>query len=205
MLTIGIIFAIQTLAMMLIRTVGMGAAVAGFAITAMVIMAPRRARAQAPASASVASVSDSAAVPTAAASPTAKKRLRKKVRTLVAKIVPDRIKRDIEFKTASAQFPDFCKHWEQDLHEREVNNLSKLSFIIKDGYETATYTAYGKVGECESHQSKDGYSIGKISYEEFVYYIAGKSEDEARHAAPRTVSDTHTTEIFRWDNGKWFY
>jgi hypothetical protein len=205
MLTIGIIFAIQTLAMMLIRTVGMGAAVAGFAITAMVIMAPRRARAQAPASASVASGSDSAAVPAAAASPTAKKRLRKKVRTLVAKIVPERIKRDIEFKTASAQFPDFCKHWEQDLHEREVNNLSKLSFIIKDGYETATYTAYGKVGECESHQSKDGYSIGKISYEEFVYYIAGKSEDEARHAAPRTVSDTHTTEIFRWDNGKWFY
>ena len=29
--------------------------------------------------------------------------------------------------------------------------------------------------------------------------------NEARHAAPKTVSDTHTTEIFRWDNGKWFY
>ncbi len=21
----------------------------------------------------------------------------------------------------------------------------------------------------------------------------------------KPVSDTHTTEIFRWDNGKWFY
>jgi hypothetical protein len=213
MLTIVRIFAIQTLAMMLIRTVGMGAAVVGFAITAMVVATPARAQAQtqgAPtsasvASASVASDSDVAAGPATAASPAAKKTLRQKVKSLIAKITPDRIKRDLEFKKASAQFPDFCKHWEQDLHDRELNNLSKLTFIIKDGYETATYTAYGKIGECESHQSKDGYSIGKISYEEFVYYIVGKSEDDARHAAPKTVSDTHTTEIFRWDNGKWFY
>ena len=144
-------------------------------------------------------------MPTAAVSPAAKKTLGQKVKALVAKITPDRIKRDIEFRKASALFPDFCKHWEQDLHDRETNNLSKLKFIPKDGYETATYTAYGKVSGCESHQSKDGYSIGKITYEEFEYYIAGKSEDEARHAAPKTVSDTHTTEIFRWDNGKWFY
>ncbi len=185
----------------------------GFAITAMVMAMPARAQAQtqgAPTSisagsASVASASDVAAGPAAAASPAAKKTLRQTVKSLIAKITPDRIKRDLEFKKASAQFPDFCKHWEQDLHDRELNNLSKLTFIIKDGYETATYTAYGKIAECESHQSKDGYSIGKISYEEFVYYIVGKSEDEARHAAPKTVSDTHTTEIFRWDNGKWFY
>ena len=91
------------------------------------------------------------------------------------------------------------------MHDREVNNLSKLTFVSKGGYETTTYTGYGKVAACESHQSKDGYSIGKISYEEFIYYLVGRSEDEARHAAPRTVGDTHTTEIFRWDNGKWFY
>lgn len=139
------------------------------------------------------------------ASPAAKKTLRQEVKKLIAKITPDRIKRDIEFKKASALFPDFCKHWGQDLHDREVNNLSNLQFVLKEGFETATYTGYGKIAECESHQSKDGYSIGKISYEEFVYYIVGKSEDEARHAAPKTVSDTHTTEIFRWDNGKWFY
>ncbi|MGA7873643.1 MAG: hypothetical protein WCA22_22380 [Candidatus Binatus sp.] len=139
------------------------------------------------------------------APPAPKKTLGQKVSALVAKLTPDRIKRDLEFKKASALFPDFCRHWEQDLREREANNRSKLQFSLKDGFETATYTAYGKIAGCESHQSKDGYSIGKITYEEFVYYIVGKSEDEARQATPKTISDTRTTEIFRWDNGKWFY
>jgi hypothetical protein len=196
---------IETIAMKLAGKVGIAAAVAGFAIAATVAAAPAWADPQPIAQASVAPASDSAGAPAASASPAAKKTLRQKVKTLIAKITPDRIKRDIEFKKASAEFPDFCKHWEQDLHDREINNLSKLQFVLKEGYETATYTAYGKIAECESHQSRDGYSIGKITYEEFVYYIAGKSEDEARHAPPKTVSDTHTTEIFRWDNGKWFY
>ncbi len=134
-----------------------------------------------------------------------RRRCEQKVRALVAQITPDRIKRDIEFRKASALFPQFCEHWGQDLHDREVNNLSNLKFVPKDGYETTTYTGYGKISGCESHQSKDGYSIGKITYEEFVYYLAGKSEDEARHALPKPISDLHTTEIFRWDNGKWFY
>jgi hypothetical protein len=184
----------------------MAAAVAGIAIIALIAASPAQADPQPAAQASVvAPAADSAGAPAASASPKPKKTLRQRVRTLIAKITPDRIKRDIEFKKASAQFPDFCKHWEQDLHDRELNNLSKLQFVLKQGYETATYTAYGKVAECESHQSRDGYSIGKLTYEEFVYYIAGKSEDEARHAPPKTISDTHTTEIFRWDNGKWFY
>jgi hypothetical protein len=182
------------------RTLRIGTVVATLALVPPI--AASRACAQ---SETVADTSDNVAAPAAAASPAAKKTLRQKVRTLIADITPDRIKRDLEFKKASALFPDFCRHWEQDLHDRETNNLSKLTFVPKDGYETATYTGYGKVAECESHQSKDGYSIGKISYEEFIYYIAGKSEDEARHAPPKTVSDTHTTEIFRWDNGKWFY
>ena len=186
----------------------MGTAVAAFAFVALIGASPGCAQSQAPneaASTASAAAPDSAAPAATAASPATKKTLGQKVKSLVAKLTPDRIKRDIEFRKASALFPDFCKHWEQDLHEREVNNLSKLQFVPKEGYETATYTGYGKVAGCESHQSKDGYSIGKISYEEFVYYIAGKSEDEARHAPPKTVSDTHTTEIFRWDNGKWFY
>ena len=191
-----------------VRNVAIATAVGAFAFVALIGASPGCAQSQAPnAPASAASVAapDSIAPAATAASPAAKKTLGQKVKSLVAKLTPDRIKRDIEFRKASALFPDFCKHWEQDLHEREVNNLSKLQFVPKEGYETATYTGYGKVAGCESHQSKDGYSIGKISYEEFVYYIAGKSEDEARHAQPKTVSDTHTTEIFRWDNGKWFY
>ncbi len=191
--------------MMSIRIVGTRSAIAALAFVALVGASPSCAQAQAPDEAASAPAPDSTALTAAAVSPATKKTLGQKVKSLVAKLTPERIKRDIEFRKASALFPDFCKHWEQDLHEREVNNLAKLQFVPKEGYETATYTGYGKVAGCESHQSKDGYSIGKISYEEFIYYIAGKSVDEARHAAPKTVSDTHTTEIFRWDNGKWFY
>lgn len=198
---------------------GLGAAVTALAIAALFVAPPARAQSQAPeaaaiathagadaAQASPASASQSAAAAQASASPAARKKtIGQRVKGLVAKYAPGRIKRDLEFKKAAALFPDFCRHWEQDLHERETNNLSKLKFSLKDGFQTATYTAYGKVAGCESHQSKDGYSIGKITYDEFIYYLVGKSEDEARHALPKIVSDTHTTEIFRWDNGKWFY
>ena len=201
MLTREFIFAIQTIAMIFIRAIGGGAAIAGLAIVMLVGVSPVNAQSQVDG----ATAPDTTGVLQASVSPTPKKTLGQKVKALVEDMTPDRIKRDIEFRKASALFPDFCKHWEQDLRDRETNNLSNLKFVPKEGYETATYTAYGKVSGCESHQSKDGYSIGKITYEEFEYYIAGKSEDEARRAAPKTVSDTHTTEIFRWDNGKWFY
>jgi uncharacterized protein YeaO (DUF488 family) len=134
-----------------------------------------------------------------------KSSLKEKVKAFVNKIAPDRLKRDIEFKTAAETFPQFCQHWEQNLRDREANNLTKLIYTLKEGFETATYTGYGKIASCEAHQSKDGYSIGKITYEEFIYYVAGKTTDEARKAPPQTVSDTHTTEIFRFENNKWFY
>jgi hypothetical protein len=200
--------AIETTAMMSIRIVGIGTAAAALAFAAMIGASPGCAQSQAPddaVSTSSASAPDSTALTATAVSPAAKKTLGQKVKALVSKLTPERVKRDIEFRKASALFPDFCKHWEQDLHEREVLNRSKLKFVEKDGYETATYTAYGKVAACESHQSKDGYSIGKLTYEEFTYYVAGRSEEEARQAAPKTVNDLRTTEIFRWDNGKWFY
>ena len=76
---------------------------------------------------------------------------------------------------------------------------------MKDGFQTATYTGYGDVKTCEAHQSKEGFSIGSITYEEFTYYLAGKTPEEALHGEKKPVSDTHTTEIFRWENNKWFY
>ncbi|MDO8433772.1 MAG: hypothetical protein Q7S58_15325 [Candidatus Binatus sp.] len=145
-----------------------------------------------------------AGVPDSAA-PAPKSTLKEKVQAFVKKITPDRLKRDIEFKTAAETFPQFCQHWEQNLRERETNNLQKLIYTLKQGFETATYTGYGKIAGCECHQSKDGYSIGKITYEEFIYYLTGKTRDEARKTAPQTVSDTHTTEIFRFEKNKWFY
>lgn len=130
--------------------------------------------------------------------------LREKIKTIVDRI-PGRLEMDRQFKVASALFPSFCDHWQQNLRDRETNNRNHLNFVEKDGYETATYTGYGKIEECESHQSKMGFSIGRITYEEFEYYIVGKTQDDAEHAAPKPVSDTHTTELFRWDNNKWFY
>jgi hypothetical protein len=208
MLTGACNFAIESIAMITIQIVGKGTFVAALAFAALIGASPGCAQSQAPddaASASSASMPDSTALTPTSVSPAGKKTLGQKVKALVSKLTPDRIKRDIEFRKASALFPDFCRHWEQDLHDREVLNLSKLRFVEKDGYQTATYTAYGKIAACESHQSKDGYSIGKLTYEEFTYYLVGRSAEEARHTPPKTVSDLRTTEIFRWDNGKWFY
>lgn len=145
-----------------------------------------------------------AAEPVSPSSPP-KKTLRQKIRSLVAKIAPERLKRDLEFKKASAQFPDFCRHWEQNLRERERNNLAKLVFTLKDGFHTATYTGYSEVTTCEVYQSKDGFSIGKITYEEFTYSLAGKTPEEAAQGEKKPISDTRTTEIFRWEKNKWFY
>ena len=133
-----------------------------------------------------------------------KKTLRQRVRSLVAKIGPERLKRDLDFKEASAQFPGFCQHWQQNLRERELNNFSKLVFTLKDGFHTATYTGYGDVKTCEAYQSKEGYSIGKITYEEFTYFLAGKTSEEAVRGEKKSISNTRTTEIFRWENSKWF-
>jgi len=174
-------------------------------IAALIGASPAHAQSQPVPQTLSASASDSGTVPAAYAPPAPKTTLRQKVKTLITKMTPERIKRDIEYRKASALFPDFCRHWEQDLQQRQTNNLSKLEFVPREGFETATYTGYGKITACESHQSKDGYSIGKLTYEEYTYYLAGKSEDEARRAAPKTINDLRTTEIFRWDKDKWFY
>ena len=118
---------------------------------------------------------------------------------------PLRLLRDREFKKASAEFPDFCKDWERKLHDREVNNQGHITWTMKDGWETGTYTGYSPVQKCECHQSTDGFSIGKVTYDEFKYYVVGKTTDEAKHAKPKVTDDTSTTELFRWDKAKWFY
>jgi hypothetical protein len=189
-----------------IRSSGLGVAVAALAIAGLIVSSAASSRAEdAGAGPAESSASAPVAAPDAAASPAKKKTLGQKVKALVAKLTPERIKMDREFKKASALFPDFCHHWEENLHDRETNNVKKLNFKEKDGFETATYTGYGKVAGCEAHQSKDGYSIGKLTYEEFIYYVVGKTREEATHAVPKQISDTHTTEIFRWENNKWFY
>ena len=153
-----------------------------------------------------AAASVAAAEPNAKASPAAKKKtLRERAKSALHKINPARLLRDREYKKASAVFPSFCKDWEHKLHEREVNNLGHVAWTEKDGYETGTYVGYGPVQKCECHQSTDGYSIGKVTYDEFNYYVTGKTKEEAEHARPTVTETTSTTELFRWDKGKWFY
>jgi hypothetical protein len=144
-------------------------------------------------------------VPDAQPSPAAAKSLRTKVKAALQKVNPMRLLRDKEFKKASALFPSFCKDWERKLHDRELNNQSHIAWQMKDGWETGTYTGYSPVSQCECHQSSDGYSIGKVKYDEFKYYIVGKTPEEAKHATPKITDDTATTELFRWDKDAWFY
>jgi hypothetical protein len=195
-------------------TTNRGAIAGALMISGLILVLPSRGRAQVGSVGTRIAASDAeAAVPTtqsqgASAGDTAtipKKSLGQRVKSMVERLTPERIKRNREFRMASATFPEFCKHWEKNLRDREVNNLTKLNFSEKDGFETATYTGYGKIVGCESHQSRDGYAIGKLSYEEFVYYVVGKTKEEARSATPKAISDLHTTEIFRWENNKWFY
>jgi hypothetical protein len=145
------------------------------------------------------------ASPAAQASPAAKTSLKGKVKAALQKVNPMRLLRDREYQKASVLFPAFCKDWERKLHDREVNNQSHIAWQQKDGWETGTYTGYSPVQKCECHQSTDGYSIGKVTYQEFQYYIFGKTADDAKHATPKVTDITATTELFRWDKEMWFY
>src|SRR5262245_11158321 len=58
----------------------------------------------------------------ASLSPKEEKKLRREARSLEKKLVSDREKLDREFKKASEKFPEFCKHWEQNLRDRERDN-----------------------------------------------------------------------------------
>jgi hypothetical protein len=148
----------------------------------------------------------SASAPLTIESPPIHKSLKKKIKAAVmSKVNAVRAIRDKEFSKAATLFPAFCKDWQRKLHDREVNNEDHIAWQQKDGWQTGTYTGYGPIKNCECHQSSDGYSIGKVTYDELQYYVAGKTPDEAKHAAPRVTDDTATTELFRWDKEAWFY
>ncbi len=110
-----------------------------------------------------------------------------------------------QYEKAAARFPGFCHDWQRMLHDRETNNLQHLTWQSRDGAQTSTYTGYGRVETCETKESVEGVPIGKISYEEMIYYLWGKSADEARRAQPKLIHQTHTLEIFSWEKDKWFY
>lgn len=106
---------------------------------------------------------------------------------------------------AASLFPPFCQKWQRLLHEREINNLEHLTWRLTQGYQTATYTGYGHVESCQTKESVEGIPIGKITYDELSYYLAGKTVEEARRSSPKLIHQVHTLEIFSWDKNKWFY
>jgi hypothetical protein len=112
---------------------------------------------------------------------------------------------EARYNQAAAKFVDFCHDWQRMLHDRESNNLSHLTWQTRGGVQTTTYTGYGQVEGCETKESAEGVPIGKISYPEMIYNLTGKTPDEARHAPPKIVHQTHTLEIFSWEKDKWFY
>jgi hypothetical protein len=109
------------------------------------------------------------------------------------------------YAQAAAAFPHFCQDWQRMLRDREQNNLSSLNWQEKSGYETASYVGYGPIKTCECKESAEGIPLGKVTYDEQNYYLAGKTMDEAKHTPPKVVGITHTLEIFSWDKNKWFY
>lgn len=110
-----------------------------------------------------------------------------------------------EFETAFRKLPSFCQDWQSKLHEREINNLANLTWQVKNGYETAIYVGYGKVDGCLCKESAEGVPIGKVTYDEYQYYLVGKTLNEAKTAKPKLTGTTHTLEIFSWDKEQWFY
>lgn len=112
---------------------------------------------------------------------------------------------EARYNKAAAKFPDFCHEWQRMLRDRESNNLSHLTWQTQGGVQTTTYTGYGEVDDCETKESVEGVPIGKISYMEMIYNLTGKTPEEARHAPPKMIHQTHTLEIFSWEKDKWFY
>ena len=109
-----------------------------------------------------------------------------------------------KWELATASLPGFCQDWNRMLHDREVNNLSHLEWHQQQGYQTATYTGYGKVQGCQAKESDEGVPIGKVSYQEMNYYLAGKSVDDAK-SHPKLLGTTNTLEIFSFEKDRWFY
>ena len=110
-----------------------------------------------------------------------------------------------EFETAFRKLPSFCHDWQTKLHEREINNLANLAWEERSGYQTATYVGYGKVDGCLCKESAQGVPIGKVTYDEYQYYLVGKTLNDAKAATPKLTGTTHTMEIFSWDKEQWYY
>ncbi len=131
-------------------------------------------------------------------------KLRGEVSAVIHKLDPLRALHEHRFQIASAQFPAFCHDWQTKLEDRTRWNLSQINWHEDHGLESGTYTSYSPINSCTTKMSDSGVAIGKLSYDEYVYSLSGKTVEEAKHAQPKQVSVVRTLEIFRFDHDKWF-
>jgi hypothetical protein len=110
-----------------------------------------------------------------------------------------------DFHDAEVAFPKFCQEWAEKLRRREVNNLEHIKWREQNGYETGTYVGYGPIQACTCKRSSKGFPVGKVSYQEEVFYLVGHSIDEAKHSKPKVVGTTSTLELFNWNHHHWQY
>jgi hypothetical protein len=107
-----------------------------------------------------------------------------------------------EYEQAARSFPELCHAWQRKLDEDARNQKNLLQWQDREGWKTATYSSYGPIQSCTC-KLRDGVPLGRITYEEIEYYIAGRTVEEARNAQPITVGSTNTIVILRWENGRW--
>ena len=109
-----------------------------------------------------------------------------------------------EYERAARSFPEFCRAWQRKLDEDAKNQKNLLQWQDRDGWKTATYSGYGPIRSCTC-KLRDGVPLGRITYEEIEYYIAGRTVVEARNAQPIAAGSTNTIVILRWEKGRWNY
>jgi len=110
-----------------------------------------------------------------------------------------------KFERARAAFTGFCKDWEAKLSQRERDNLAAIEWKLQNGWAVGRYLGYSKIRSCTCKQSPRGQPVGELTYGEMNNYLAGKTVDEAKHAAPKSTLATETIEIFGWGKKGWEY
>ncbi len=109
------------------------------------------------------------------------------------------------YREAERAFPAFCREWERKLRQREQDNLANLRWSERNGYQTATYVGYGPIESCVCKRSAKGQPVGKIVYREMVYYLVGRTVEEAKRSQPKLIGSTDTVELFNWSGHRWEY
>jgi hypothetical protein len=115
------------------------------------------------------------------------------------------VRSDSDFRDAEAAFPRFCEEWAAKLRRRQVDNVAHIQWHERNGYETGTYVGYTRIESCVCKHSSKGMPVGRISYHEEIYYLVGRTIEEAKHAKPQLVGTTSIIELFNWNHHHWQY